>query len=190
MTNYEKSKNYLDVYDRVLGIFKINNDNYFKRTQILMLVIQSALFISFTSTWGDDIKWALLGLISFLGILSAYAWFVSITRQGDYLEFCRCYLRNIEYRLVELGIPLEYFKNESKVFYHSDPVHFKWSNDDFPHEVGRKVKGRMIGIERWIACVLFIFWVFIFVLFILYGTEIPFPFRDSIKSGLKSIIVL
>ncbi len=189
MTNYEKSKNYLDVYDRVLGIFKLNNDNYFKRTQILMLVIQSALFISFTSTWGDDIKWALLGLISFFGILSAYAWFVFITRQCDYLEFCKCHLRNIEYRLVELGIPLEYFKNESKVFYHGNPVHFKWSNDDFPHEVGRKVKGRMIGIEKKIAGLLIIFWVLIFGLFILYGTKFPIPFRDSIKDVFKRIIV-
>ena len=45
MTRIEKC---LAAYNHVSKILEINNDNYFKRTQILMIVAQAALFTAFS----------------------------------------------------------------------------------------------------------------------------------------------
>ena len=182
MTNEERANNYLTAYDCVLKLFQMNNDNYFKRTQIVMIVIQSALFVAFTNVItkfvydsGTEIKWALFvvaTLIIILGIILACVWLSFITRQGNYLEFGRCYLRGIESHLMELGIPLGYFTYESKVFYHpsrdatQEYVYFGINLEKFPHKC-RKVKGHVIGVERLIARILMIFWIVFLVLSII-----------------------
>jgi hypothetical protein len=127
MNEKEKdAKNYLDAYDHVLGMFKVNNDNYFKRTQILMLVIQSALFLALTKLlWDSSVKGSCIVhisqiVIALLGVLSACVWMMMIKRQGDLLEFYKCYLRGIESRLMnDFDIPLGCFTYESKIAYRS-----------------------------------------------------------------------
>lgn len=201
MTVREEAKNCLDAYDRVLAIFKLNNENYFKRTQILMVFMQSALFIAFSKLiWRfDDMNKIMLFMsmmsVSILGIMSAWIWYRLIIKQADYLEFCKSSLRNIECRLVNLGIPLEYFKGESQVFHYGLPHCFRWSGERFPHSnrfregkgiFSHKVKGRLINIEKKIAFILCLIWIFLFLTIIVLGTETPI--KSSVKNWLEKII--
>jgi hypothetical protein len=93
MAENNEARNYLDAYDRWLKLFQMNSDYYFKRTQIVMIVIQSALFVAFTkSAWdsntgGNSLGFISLGLIPFLGIFASLAWYTMITKHHDYITF-------------------------------------------------------------------------------------------------------
>lgn len=43
----KEAKAYLDAYDRVWKVYERGLEDHFRRTQILMVVIQSALFLGF-----------------------------------------------------------------------------------------------------------------------------------------------
>jgi len=51
-----------------------------------------------------------------LGLISAAIWVAVIHKQAQYMEFLRRTLRNLEYRIGELGVPLGYFSLEARVF--------------------------------------------------------------------------
>lgn len=171
----------LDAYRIQLDLWKVQNDNYFKRVQILMVVIQVALFsaaLRFVPVKsGSWFELVILVGIELLGVFSARHWSALNEKQNQYMEFCRRTLRNLESRLVELGVPLRYFTLEAHVF---GPLrkeltssagtsvrtegrrhitHFDWSKEDYPdpdtkeakiHELTR-VGGGMIAFEKGIA---------------------------------------
>lgn len=146
-----------------------------------MVVIQVALFTAAlrfipakSGSWYEIV--IPIG-IAILGIFSAWHWSSLNEKQNQYMEFCRRTLRNVEARLVELGVPLRYFTLEAHVF---GPLrteitnsagsslrtvagrhitHFDWSKEDYPdpdtkeakiHELTR-VGGGMITFEKGIA---------------------------------------
>ncbi len=171
----KKKKDLLAAYDQVQKIFEQNNEHYFKRTQILMMVIQSALFLTFVKFLGSDgtkigISNApggiLLIVVSVLGILGSYAWMEMIKRQRQRLEFCRYYMRSIESKLGNLGMSLQYFTNERKVFHCRKPVHLGKYWERFPYKNSRhyeKIRGSVMDVEHGIACFLIILWSTILV---------------------------
>ena len=156
MTRIER---YLAAYDHVLRILHINNDNYFKRTQILMIVAQSAVFIVFAKLLTLDTSkvlkvleacpflaqhWPLflrmlLLIVSSLGIAAGFLWRGFANRQHDVIEFCRTYLRGIESPLMNLDVPLGYFTCEQRIFYRDRPedkqlyVHFRKNRAKFAY---------------------------------------------------------
>lgn len=107
-------------YSRLLEIWKVHNENYFKRVQVVMAVLQAGLFVAiikflspFPTSWSGFVFPA---FISIVGIISACLWLNLNEKQTQYLEFCRRVLRNIESKLISEGIPTEYFTVESIVF--------------------------------------------------------------------------
>ncbi|MBU0661699.1 hypothetical protein KKG22_06030 [Patescibacteria group bacterium] len=171
----------LNAYCIQFDVWKVQNDNYFKRVQILMVVIQAALFTAAlrfippkSESWCEIF---IPMVIAVLGIFSAHHWTSLNEKQNQYMEFCRRTLRNLESRLVELGVPLRYFTLEAHVF---GPLrteitnsagtsmrtkgdrhvaHFAWSTEDYPdpdekedniHEL-RKVGDGMMICEKKIA---------------------------------------
>ena len=110
----------LVAYTKMLDIWKVQNENYFKRVQVAMGIIQVGLFLAVVkvlsplpTSWREAILPVFLAV---LGILSARMWTGLNEKQTQYMEFCRSNLRNIERRLSTLGVPLEYFTLESLVF--------------------------------------------------------------------------
>lgn len=194
----------LDAYRIQIDVWKVQNDNYFKRIQILMVVIHAALFTAAlrfipqkSESW-DEIVIPMV--IAVLGILAAHHWTSLNKKQNQYMELCRRTLRNLESRLVELGVPLRYFTLEAHVF---GPLrtevtnsagtsmrteggrhvaHFAWSTEDYPDfpypdkkkEANihelRKVGGGMMAFEKEIACG--VLWVWAIGLMLLIGTVI------------------
>jgi hypothetical protein len=126
-----KIKHWLDAYDRVYKHYEIVGDHYFKRTQILMIAIQIVLITSFGKLVSDITtlsplstqKLVLLLSIPVIGLFFAFAWISFINRQCDTLEFCRCYMRYIEKKLLN-NVPLAYFRAESVIFYHHCSINF------------------------------------------------------------------
>ena len=116
----QESKDILDAYRVHLDVWKVLNDNYFKRVQVLMIAIQAALFaaalkvVDLKGRFG--IQMLVLSIIAGLGVISSSCWITLHDKQNRYLEFCRRTLRNLEHRLAELGVPLQYFTLESHVF--------------------------------------------------------------------------
>ena len=144
MTRIDKC---LAAYNHVLKILEINNDNYFKRTQILMIVAQSALFVAFAKVLAvKDSRifdgFALLNqrgallLITGFGAVFAGLWYLFIRRQCNVLNLCKGYLRGIENYLMRLGVPSAYWTYESKLS-HPRPrriqpvIRFKIESDFF-----------------------------------------------------------
>lgn len=113
-------KNCMDSYSRILDVWKVMNDNYFKRVQLFMGIIQVGLFLAALKLLSSTpilIGAVLLAvLLGILGIMSAFMWMSLNKKQAQYLEFCRRSLRNIESRFAQLKIPLQYFTLESLVF--------------------------------------------------------------------------
>ena len=191
-----EGKRILDAYRILFDFFKLQNDNYFKRIQILMVVIQVALFtaafkfVSVTSESWDEVKVVTLVGIAIIGIVSAWYWSLLNTKQNQYLEFSRSMLRNLESRLVELGVPLRYFTLEAHVFGPArkeiissagtsvrteDERHiatFEWSKEEYPGEGGihalRRVSGGMFKSERKIAFGLICVWTIVLILTVKY----------------------
>ncbi len=181
----------LQVYGQVLQVYKVQNDVYFKRVQIFLPVLQGGLFvIVFKCLDQSDprIAQAVLAIgASVAGGLCALAWLAQQRRTCDYMEFTRRHLRNIEVRLGKYGIPLAYFTTESVVF--SDKgttpgtslggvcikpipdrkrrkVKFEWSGDCFPSS-GKRAKGGMMKIEKYLAYGAMVGWVLVLVAVIL-----------------------
>ena len=161
-----------------------------------MVVIQVALltaalrFVPVKSvSWYEVV--ILMG-IAILGIFSAWHWSSLNEKQNQYMEFCRRTLRNLESRLVELGVPLRYFTLEAHVF---GPLrtklripagtsvrtegerhitHFHWSEEDYPDpdtEVAgihglKRVGGGMIAFEKGIARGIIWVWTIALILLI------------------------
>lgn len=180
----DAAEKHLAAYERVMKVFEMNNDHYFKRTQILMIVIQSALLLSmgkllskisgkYSADMGEIITvlkasphTALVGLfigaiLSVLGIVGAYAWVRMITRQHQRMELCRTYLRDLESKMCNrLSIPLDYFRKETQAFHDSRNVHFDGTNDFPSGEMSGKIEGGAMNIEKRIAYYLIVLWIF------------------------------
>lgn len=181
MTRIEKC---LNAYDHVLRVYQMINDNYFKRTQILMIVAQSALFVAFVklftgtalSSFRDPLlaKRIVLLVIAGLGILAAYMWWLFISRQCNTLNLCKTYLRAIESSLMQLGVPSGYWTYESMTSYpdtyKKDPrlciLHkatwlfpcWLFKPSWLSKRETKRLKIRLTKLERWIAIGLGILW--------------------------------
>lgn len=103
-------------YDKALDIFRLHNDNYFKRTQIIMVAIQAGLFfviIKLLTPIPVLPKELILPMIVILiGGAIAWAWGVLMTRQMQYMDLLKKYLRNLEAEFKKLDVPADYFNVE------------------------------------------------------------------------------
>lgn len=142
---------WLAAYDQVQKFYRLNNENYFKRTQLIMVVIQSALFLGLTKVLNDNGvvgKMWLISVISVLGILASYAWTEMIKRQRQRLELCRYYMRYIESQLP--GDFLRFCTYEAFVFHHNN--YSQLGDVKFPLKKIRKAVYRVeLGIA-WFLC--------------------------------------
>jgi len=169
----EKSRQEIEIerlkysYDKTLEIFKMQNDNYFTRVQLLMVAIQGTLFLALSKAVFIETKllsfYVILAFLSVLGIFTARLWNRIHTRQIQNLEFCRRFLRNLESRFSALGVPLEYLTSESLVFRPREKdlpseainlpllsiqlkkeksgilyLFFKWSAERYPDKIDKK----------------------------------------------------
>ena len=131
-------------YDKTLEIFKIQNDNYFTRVQLLMVAIQGTLFWAASKAVFLEIKllyiYGILTILIALGIFTAWLWNRIHTRQIQNLEFSRRFLRNLESRFSALDVPLKYFTSESLVFRPRERgIHtFGWSAEKYPDKIDKK----------------------------------------------------
>jgi hypothetical protein len=117
----ESKEDILDAYRIHFDVWKVQNDNYFRRVQILMMAIQAGLFAAGLKIFVDMDRSCfttqiLLLIIAGFGMASSCWWMRQNDRQSQYLEFCRRSLRNMEHKLTELGVPLRYFTLEAHVF--------------------------------------------------------------------------
>lgn len=107
-------------YDKVLHVWTVQNENYFKRVQVFMGILQAGLFIAILRIISaSSVSWfeSLLSLsLAVLGCASAWLWRCLNNKQMQYFEFSRRVLRNIESKLLSVGVPLSYFTVESLVF--------------------------------------------------------------------------
>lgn len=188
-----ESRDLLAAYRLHLDVWKVQNDNYFKRYQFLMVAVQAALIaaalkvVDLNGTSGIQIL--VLTVLAVLGVISALSWLTLNDKQNQYMEFCRSTLRNLEYRLAELGVPLRYFTLEAHVF---GPlrieipdlagtavrtegtrhiVEFTWARERYPnqdtakkgvHEL-TKVAGGMIFFERRVARTILVVWILVLI---------------------------
>jgi hypothetical protein len=188
--NENRTRHWLDAYDRVFQLFLMNNDNHFRRTQILMLAIQAAIFTGFgKAAWDPQVskillKLASLGVIPILGLISACIWFALIGRQRTVFEFYRCYLRYIECHLMRLGVPLACFRAESFIFWGKNYVEFDDCENNsgnsnsksnfkfqtkFPYNENKhKAKIGMMRLEEILVSFLFSFWSACLLTFFVY----------------------
>ena len=188
------STNYLQAYAQVWSIYQTNNDNYFKRTQILMFAIQVAIFAVLAKLIGDmddtsifslpALKLASLWIIPLFGFLSALAWATLITRQWNVLELYRRYMRYLERVLMaDHHFPLAAFTLEKAVFKdrlrivfgchgaRHNPGDKELAEESFPDRCKKgKMKIRMMHIEECIAVFLMSFW------FACFGTLLVYRF--------------
>jgi len=185
----------LNAYRIQLDVWKVQNDNYFKRIQIIMVVIQVALFTAalrlIPAKPGPWYEIVIPIGIAILGLLSAWHWFSLNEKQNQYMEFCRRTLRNLETRLVNLDVPLRYFTLEAHVFgplrteiknsagtsvntvAERHIAHFDWSQENYPDLDTKEKKihelnmvgGGMIPFEKEIA--IGVIWVWTIALIVL-----------------------
>lgn len=115
-----ESRDILDAYRVHLDVWKVQNDNYFKRVQVLMMAIQAVLLAAALKVLDLEGRFCtqmlVLSILAGIGVISSLCWMHLNNRQNQYLEFCRRTLRNLEHRLAELGVPLRYFTLEAHVF--------------------------------------------------------------------------
>lgn len=106
-------------YDRILDIFRLHNDNYFKRVQIVMVALQAGLFIALMNRLTPIPKSCreliLPIFVAVIGLFVAYIWKVIMNKQMQYMELLKRYLRNLESRFVDLEVPLDYFIIEAAI---------------------------------------------------------------------------
>ena len=179
-------KHWLDVYDQVFRFFQINNDNYFKRTQILMFAIQIGIATAFIKlldiVFRDSQNYSVLTLLNFalfipplLGAVFAFIWIWLIKRQWIGLQFSRCYMKYIEGYFLKNNVPLAIFKLEGTVFNSQNRVRYDYpSGYDikplyFPESPTKKYRLRFTRIEELVACIIMSFWISILFIFIYCG---------------------
>jgi len=182
-------KHWQYAYDKAFTFHQINIDTYFKRTQILMLAIQGALLATLIKflTIDESIngstlyqyKFALLTIISILGIVFCFMWISMIQRQWYTLEHLRCHMRYIERHLMKLDVPLAIFRSESIMSYHQGCVFFgddeqckKRENDrcqscqrKYPYG-GKKKKIGLMKLEEQIVYIIRVVWLLCFSIFL------------------------
>jgi len=193
-------KNLMDSYSKTMDQWKLLNENYFKRVQVMMGILQAGLFLAafrqlslFPKSCADVFLRISLGI---LGILSAFMWVKLYTKQAQYLELCKTILRNLEARLISIGVPLEYFTAESVIFgpYRMNPptlsggkfekvpnekrnfLRLEWSKETYPESKDRngiqsivKVTGGLVSLERRLAKGALCVWIFVVVFTLLYA---------------------
>ena len=185
----QENRDILDSYRVHLDVWKVHNDNYFRRVQVLMVAVQAALFAAVLKVVDlKGISWTqivMLLVLAVLGTISAQNWMSLNEKQNQYMEFCRRTLRNLEHRLAELGVPLRYFTLEAHVF---GPLRrevpnsagtavrtegtrhvakFLWAGEEYPDQDTdekdvhelAKVTGRIIYCDRTIASCMRVVWV-------------------------------
>ena len=65
----QESKDLLDAYRIHLDVWKVQNDNYFRRVQILMVAVQAALFAAALKVVDlKDVSWTQLLILAVLHI--------------------------------------------------------------------------------------------------------------------------
>jgi hypothetical protein len=210
----EEIRNLKYSYDRALEIFRLHNDNYFKRVQIIMVALQAGLFFALIKllhpvpeSWEG---FPLPILVTALGIFIAVIWQKLMNRQMQYLELLKRYIRNLEAKSMELGVPIDYFNVEAAISGPKDKdfliktariikhkknkkyrfLRFKWSREKYPgkrgeesdkiHRVGKK-RGGAVRIERMLSKGTIYIWAI--VLFLL----IVIPLRSKIWGVLKTL---
>ena len=185
-------------YDRLLDIWQVHNENYFKRVQIVMAVFQAVLFVAILKfIYPFPKSWSVLLVIIFISIIGislSFLWLKLNERQAQYLEFCRRGIRNLESKLIDKNIPLEYFTTESIVFgpyKDTSPntkgvrisiktvnnkkkkfINFNWSKEYYPEDGPEgnkihkigKVKGGMVNFEKYLAYLVLFVWAFIIII--------------------------
>ena len=181
----EKEIGYLlDVYDRVFQFFYINNENYFKRTQILMFALQIGIATAFIKLLDNVFKshktetsiYIALVIVSLLGIIFCFIWLTMIQRQRNVLQYSKMYLRFIEDQLMNLGVPLSIYRAESKILYFGNRVFF-CNRSEMRNEIERetlcndysspkafpdrneRLKVRLMGLEKWVVYIIRFVWV-------------------------------
>lgn len=202
--NHENEpKNLMDSYSKILEQLKLLNENYFKRVQVMMGILQAGLLVAafgklsfFPKSCDDALVRIIIGI---LGILSALMWMRLNTKEAQYLEFCKRILRNLEARLMCLGVPLVYFRAESLIFGPNredlpeisaggietvklppseklNAVKFKWSEETYPENRDHKglhsigkVTGGIISLERRLPQGALGVWILVVVVALLYA---------------------
>jgi len=210
-TKDSEIKHLLDTYDKVYKHFELANDNYFKRTQIIMIAIQIVLFTGFVKLVSDipslcTQKLVLLLSISVIGLFFACAWILYIKRQRNLLEFCRCYMRYIEKKLLNYNVPLAIFNAESVIFHlnseakctnysinFTDDLNNRNSSDSnvgdnsedksclqtkFPYDRKETKISGLMGIEKDMACFILLIWFACFTAILsIHWNILPCPLR-------------
>jgi len=162
---------WINAYERAQEFYRLDNENYFKRTQILMVVIQSALFLSLVTLYSvdDDILeralWGILA-VSILGCLASFAWALLTKRQHQRLELCRYYMRYIESKLKGCNddAPEGFCIYEKAVFYDFGKRNVQLEplgEEKVPKSITEKITGPVRGIESGTAYALLFLWALI-----------------------------
>jgi hypothetical protein len=195
-------EHYLQVYQQVWNVYQTSNDNYFKRTQILMFAIQVAVFAALAKLAGDigksdilslpPLKLVLLWIIPLAGSLSALAWATLIVRQWNLLELYRRYMRYLERVLLDKKVPLAPFTLEKAVFTRQEQKCILFDScaaignsqsrsrgvdqEYFPDYGARgRMRIGMMRIEEYIAVFLLSFWFACLVTLLFYSFRSTWP---------------
>jgi hypothetical protein len=186
-------KRCLFAYKQAQEIWKVQTTNYFQRVQILMVAIQAALFAGFSRLYferaGAPRNLLAEIIISLVGIAISILWLLLIKKADDYLEIARRNLRNYESRLLSMGVPINYFLQESHVFgnrpfgkrnlrnvetdiqHGRGIVHYLETKEQYPdpgddtgstHRI-HNVKGGMIKLDKAITIIALTVWLIIFI---------------------------
>jgi hypothetical protein len=121
-------------YDKALDIFRLHNDNYFKRIQIIMVAIQAGLFFVIIKlltpipVLPKELIFPII--VTFIGIAIAYAWGVLMTRQMQYMMLIKNYIQNLEAKFVDLKLPIDYFNIEASISKKFSKDHFRTMTAD------------------------------------------------------------
>lgn len=139
-------------YDKALDIFKLLNDNYFKRVQIVMVALQAGLFIALMrllsplpGSWKD---FPLPIIVTILGLCIAWIWDTLMIRQMQYMMLIKNYIQNIEAKFVELELPIDYFNVEASISKRFRKNHFKTITADIVNVENRKKDGKYWKLAR------------------------------------------
>lgn len=157
------AQKWVTAYEHTLKILEMNQDNYFKRNQILMIAFQIAFFAAFAKMFTTEPKprafVPLIGshplilhrlgltIIAGLGAAGACVWRRLIHRQSKVLDLCKSYLMGIENSLMRLGIPSGYWTYESMI---SHPKTYMESDFDSYRNVHQRINRRLrkLGLRR------------------------------------------
>jgi hypothetical protein len=190
-------QHYLQAYQQVWSVYQTNNDNYFKRTQILMFAIQVAVFAALVKLIGDignsnilpksELELAALWIIPLTGFLAALAWATLITRQWNILELYRRYMRYLERVLLSKRVPLGPFTLEKAVFteeqkcilfdsceaINNSQVGSAGGDQEYFPDYGYRGRMRigMMRMEEYMAVFLMSFWFSCLVTLVWYKTD-------------------